>query len=1000
MIILAILIIIWVISPLAFIPIVIVSSRKLSKLREEKERLTQKIREYEIYDYERSKEQKLNYYENKAEENLKEEKEHFTEYDIEKMSVNKEELIKYYEEQKIKNKEKENKHINAIEIESRLSKENIEIESKNDDYRKMYVEQSYIEKNKVEKENFKNERGNENVIKLVLVMGTIFIILAGIIFTTSTWGSLGNGGRIMVLLSVSVLFFLASIVSDSKFKLRNTAIAFYLLGSTFVPISILAVAAFELLGGFFSFNENSISFVFFTSALGLGISSYMGIKKYSIKILNYILMGSISFGIINLIHLITYDFNITSAILFILLLLSVIFKDKIIEFLSKGFCNIDNYFQSFLVFNAVVVSLFSIILTNDWIGYITIALYGILYVCSTKVFSSHKLSTLGFCILFFISILKYMFEYELENITLIFIVITFIALVLKELQIANEAFIKVSNLIIQLLTFITIIFMFITTSERQFVWNISNLVSVIALYLSVIFITYKYKSFFGIFFHILLIYHLINGISDLVSDQHNKFKIMAFVSFVIMCIYFIASIFLVLYFKNKKYKDLFCIKLLVDFTVLVLGILGNIVYNGYRYPFIFLSLALLILNVIINAKKEQKLTSQIYYIVALFYLSISIIILFDWLNTGGFFEFVFCNALIAVLEYVAYKVLVSKKINSYFNNIIVFSSSIILSICSLGFSLMVFNPIIEELNLLKHILILALIILTYFVSNNCEINIMAFTTPVSLYFVIPRIISEYSKEFNNYIEIYIVITFTLMLLLGRKINNRISEIENNRSIQIDFIKILAFIPILHMFLTANKYSTMIAFIMTAFYLMSYYRKNNSYIDKVLITMSVLSLCLAYWNQPFIEFTSLVSLEMNLLPIVVLTFCLRFIWKDELEICQKINFTVISIVNFILLISAIFENSLSNTIILSLILLFILFTSLIIKRKKWLILSSTMLLFITLYMSRNFWLSISWWIYLLVVGVILIFIASANEFVKNKSKDIKQKAEIMFIDWKW
>ena len=101
MIILAILIIIWVISPLVFIPIVIVSSSKLSKLREEKERLTQKIREYEIYDYERSKEQKLNYYEDKAEENLKEEKEHFTEYDIEKMSVNKEELIKYYEEQKM-----------------------------------------------------------------------------------------------------------------------------------------------------------------------------------------------------------------------------------------------------------------------------------------------------------------------------------------------------------------------------------------------------------------------------------------------------------------------------------------------------------------------------------------------------------------------------------------------------------------------------------------------------------------------------------------------------------------------------------------------------------------------------------------------------------------------------------------------------------------------------------------------------------------------------------
>lgn len=91
---------------------------------------------------------------------------------------------------------------------------------------------------------------------------------------------------------------------------------------------------------------------------------------------------------------------------------------------------------------------------------------------------------------------------------------------------------------------------------------------------------------------------------------------------------------------------------------------------------------------------------------------------------GALFEFIFCNALIAVLEYVIYKVLVSKKINSYFNEIMVFSSSIILSICSLGFSLMVFDPIIDNLNLLKYIFILVLIILTYSVSNNCEINIM------------------------------------------------------------------------------------------------------------------------------------------------------------------------------------------------------------------------------------------------------------------------------------
>ena len=49
-----------------------------------------------------------------------------------------------------------------------------------------------------------------------------------------------------------------------------------------------------------------------------------------------------------------------------------------------------------------------------------------------------------------------------------------------------------------------------------------------------------------------------------------------------------------------------------------------------------------------------------------------------------------------------------------------------------------------------------------------------------------------------------------------------------------------------------------------------------------------------------------------------------------------------------------------------------------NNRVYVILSSVTLFFIAFYVTRSFWLSIAWWIYMFVAGVILVLIAVKKE----------------------
>lgn len=81
-----------------------------------------------------------------------------------------------------------------------------------------------------------------------LILGMVFIVLAGVIFATTTWRIMPDSSKVLLIFASAVLFFGASGFVKKCFGIRKTSNAFYLLGSIFLFLSVVAAAYFQVLG--------------------------------------------------------------------------------------------------------------------------------------------------------------------------------------------------------------------------------------------------------------------------------------------------------------------------------------------------------------------------------------------------------------------------------------------------------------------------------------------------------------------------------------------------------------------------------------------------------------------------------------------------------------------------------------------------------------------------------------------------------------------------------
>lgn len=106
--------------------------------------------------------------------------------------------------------------------------------------------------------------------------------------------------------------------------------------------------------------------------------------------------------------------------------------------------------------------------------------------------------------------------------------------------------------------------------------------------------------------------------------------------------------------------------------------------------------------------------------------------------------------------------------------------------------------------------------------------------------------------------------------------------------------------------------------------------------------------------------------------------LGFIWYDEKRNVRIVQFVLTCVVLAVLLLHCLCGGELGNVLILGIVSLVILLVSAVCNHREYAIASSITLVLMVLYITREFWLSIAWWVYLFATGVVLVVLAVKKE----------------------
>ena len=183
-------------------------------------------------------------------------------------------------------------------------------------------------------------------------------------------------------------------------------------------------------------------------------------------------------------------------------------------------------------------------------------------------------------------------------------------------------------------------------------------------------------------------------------------------------------------------------------------------------------------------------------------------------------------------------------------------------------------------------------------------------------------------------------------------------------------------------------------------LLFYKRIGTKHSDDIALTFAAAFFCIAFWMQPFFTVPGLLSTEFNLLPVILFfVFLNKTIWQQARSVTGILLYIAACFCTSILAFDAISTGKLADALIIGVISLLILAVSFLRKSKRWFVLSALTIVVLGIYMSRSFWMSLAWWIYLLATGLALIGLAAANEIAKQKGSSLSRKASSVFEDWK-
>lgn len=975
-------------------------------------------------------------------------------------------------------------------------------------------------------------------INVMLILGALFIIISGLIFATTAWKFLSSGVRAIVIFSFSAVFFAVSSLAERKFKLPKTGVLFYTLGSTFLPITLIAAGYFKVFGEWFSLFGGGRALLLALTFAALSAVCIKGSCDYKSKTFSWCGLISFSAAVCSFIYQFTEDSIAVSALAVSIYSFAALFLcDILSKKQSERFDVLISQLNTFAAVNTLILSISGIITTcskeaNGIISLIACIIFAAGYLKSSFTEKNGFSGAIPFTVLITFGMFAAFSPDNFKDVTCTVTLISVIPAALSLMGLVPEKLRGALKIISNIGAVIALVFCAAAALSAEPSWLALGAYAILAAEILVLGLMHKNeangKAMLNVFPAACVVIALF--LSRLIfsyAETPNKplYTILTFTAFtavlqvlfifvfrtklrtaasdvifalssgiamffalaeceysawlvLVSCLVTVGTVLLPAFDTEKPWKNTlfssaamiwsgfmaFPLSQLMENAVpqLSLGVSRTIILTSFSIVLAAVSAAVTFLcknkttDTAVSVALRLILSSYFIYLAALgnafispVFFIITAICLFREIKLKNNAEFTISNLLCIILAGLA---AYDANRQFGFEHIILFMcgmAAVIYIICLFthesGGSFEKISNIVSRYGML----VLTSLALFYLSVDGSPFSV-AYTLMTLLFFLltatafynsrltVPLIIPFilfYTAAVNSLEEFFIsagffvtyedhlvnpILTYrnysptaiaaAVMILISIALSyilHRDSVLGKENRKMPDCFAITRFVGVIIYFNEAlGDKDEWFSIWLTAACLLSLCRREQKPVFRRWIYTVVLTAPVIAWIfQPFFELPDVIELELKILPVLIYCAVIRMLWKEKLTVIDNITFGIYAFSYLLLFADALSSGLIADGLIIVITSFILLVFSFIVKKKKWFILSVAVLLTATLFMSRNFWASLAWWVYLLAAGLILIAIGATNELKKqsaakeNKS-EFEKKVTRFMSEWTW
>jgi hypothetical protein len=224
---------------------------------------------------------------------------------------------------------------------------------------------------------------------LMFTSGIILVVVAGLIFATTSWSTMSGAGKSGFMVAFSMVLIASSYMAE-RAGLGNTSNAVYTIGVAFAAITVLGCGKFGLFGDYARIGGKGDMIIYALSALVICVGSVVGGLWHKHRF--YGLIGWMSLSVLCVCIFMAVRRAIGFDLIIVNLMLSaysalMIFMQRLVKRLP--YRAIREPFHSFVLINTVVMGVAALAFARD---FVTMAVFA---VCMLKAANGGKAESVG-----------------------------------------------------------------------------------------------------------------------------------------------------------------------------------------------------------------------------------------------------------------------------------------------------------------------------------------------------------------------------------------------------------------------------------------------------------------------------------------------------------------------------------------------------------------------------------------------------------------------------